>query len=64
METYCRFGLVLGLFVGSVCQVGCGGASQQPANDQTIVTVEKPSGSAGAQPPPPTTPAASPAPGK
>jgi hypothetical protein len=61
METYCRFGLVLGLVVGSVCQVGCGGASQQPANDQTIVTVEKPSGSAAA---PPGTPPASSAPAK
>jgi hypothetical protein len=48
METYCRFAVVLVAVVGSIASQAACGASNQTVNDQTTVTVEKPSGSAAA----------------
>jgi hypothetical protein len=47
MEKYCMFCVAAALAVGALCLGACGASNQQPANDQTTVTVEKPSAPSG-----------------
>jgi len=56
MEKYCRLCVAAALATGALCLGACGASNQQPANDQTTVTVEKPGapgGSAAAATPTP-----------